>query len=94
MKTAYAVGDRCWILLEGREGLWPATVVLAFSIRTQPTEFYVCEVHDREWTYLEVRDALTMAEDPDARVPRFHAVRSYPLPTPRDGGEPPQSSRH
>lgn len=62
MKRFYDAGEPCWVRLWGREGTHKGKVVGNFVLTEQPTIFFLIQMDDREWPYIEVRDPTLMAD--------------------------------
>lgn len=71
MVNSYDVGDRCWIKLHGRSKPVEGRVIGTFRIPSQTTDFYLIQVVEGVYAYLEVRDALLMSTTPDPRIPQI-----------------------
>lgn len=76
MKHAYFVGDECWIKLLGFTGTHKGVVKAYFTLDTQPAEFYIIQLDNNDYPFLEVRDATLMADAANTALP----IDGTPLP--------------
>lgn len=74
MLKKYEVGERCWIKIHGRDKPLQSRVAVVFNIPTQSTDFYIIQVVEGHYAYLEVRDALLMSPVYDEKIPQISYI--------------------